>query len=191
MLSDAVKFPEVGQIAQVLAFTRPYLLMLVGPPGSGKTTFRHELLEELRGGRGTLPVIVSSDDAVQDHADMRGITYAKAFAEMGSRAVPQTEARFQAAVREGRSIILDQTNLSVKSRARKLKALEQLAPVGVEYAPLCVNFLTEPLAIQKRLAERGERGADYNVYLKMKSSYQAPREDEGFHRVWGIFRFTN
>lgn len=184
-------FPEVTSIAKALRGTTPYLVMMVGPPGSGKTTFRYELLEEMRSGDDTIPFVVSSDDAVADYADIMGIGYSKAFAEMGSRLVPQTEARFQAAIREGRSIILDQTNLTVKSRARKLKAMESLAPSGLRYTAFCVNLSAEPVAIQKRLSERGERGADYGVYLKMKSSYQAPQEDEGFSRVWTILRLTN
>ena len=96
--------------------TKPKALFLIGVPGSGKSTFRATLPKDF--------VILSTDDVFDRLAKEHGMTYTQAFHKLGFK-IPQAEfdAAFQEAIANNRNIVIDQTNMSVAARAKKLRLI--------------------------------------------------------------------
>ena len=92
---------------------QPIVIFLIGPPGSGKSTFRANLPQSY--------VTLSTDDVFDRLAAQRGMTYSQAFHELGFK-IPQAEfdAAFTDAITNSKNIVIDQTNMSRKARAKKL-----------------------------------------------------------------------
>lgn len=74
------------------------------------------------------------------------------------------------------SIIWDQTNLTAKTRKRKLEMF------GPEYRKIAVVFPI-PEDHEKRLSNRAGKFIPPQVIEGMKKSYQAPARDEGFDDI--------
>lgn len=92
--------------------TRPTLKVLVGLPGTGKSTYRARWETENPEG-----VVISTDDMVEAYAADHGLTYSEAFplidmTDFEHRARGLTVAAAQA----GRDILIDRTNLRRASR---------------------------------------------------------------------------
>lgn len=145
--------------------SRPYCVMLIGLPGTGKSTFRKHLVNALSPNP---VVVVSSDDIIHRRASVDGVTYHDAFHTHGDRAVKYAEAVMRSAFAAGKNVIIDQTNPTRKSRARKLvQASAHYVTVGV--------YLTAPReVVRQRLTNRGVYGADYYVYKRIEQIMQEP-----------------
>lgn len=153
----------------------PNLIMLIGLPASGKTTWREQrLVNSVE----PLPVVISQDDLVEAYAKQHGLTYTEAFAKADLKAFErQVKQDFAQAIAENRSVILDRTNLSIKSR-RAFRAM-----VPAHYTRIAVAFEIDPLVQEDRLDRRAAatgKMIPMRVIRQMRASYQRPSHEEGF-----------
>ena len=95
----------------------PELVMLVGIPCSGKSTYVNKLRDYEYWENA---VVLSTDNYIEEQAKRLGMTYNEVFQDCIDEATRQLEMSFVRAKEEGKRIIYDQTNLSIKTRKKKL-----------------------------------------------------------------------
>lgn len=155
----------------------PTFVMLVGLPGSGKSTFTKDFIrlidEDI--------LVASTDDLVEIEAKKLNITYSEMFNQLDHKKLKQqVQANVIQAFSENKSIIYDQTNMSSKTRKSKL------SNVPKHYKKICLNFLIDDKILQQRLYDRSKQtGKNISDFIidSMKSSYQIPSKEEGFDLV--------
>lgn len=150
--------------------------MLIGPPGVGKSTWRAKHLETVD--RKT--TVVSGDDLIDAFALGRGMTYTEAFGEIDHKWVKQEVRRlFIEALGRGENVIVDRTNMTVKSRR------SFLSNVPASYQKIAVVFELPRDILNERLQHRAETTGKYiptSVVDGMLAQYQPPADGE-FHEV--------
>lgn len=150
----------------------PKLYVLVGVPGSGKSTWikEQEWVNEC--------VYVSTDTWVDLEAQRLGKTYSEIFTEYMPKAVNIMTAQVVDAREQGRDIIWDQTSTTVSSRKRKFNMLP-------DYHAIAVVFRTpEEEELARRLATRPGKVIPEHVLYDMIWNFEMPTEDEGFKEIW-------
>jgi predicted kinase len=154
------------------------IILLVGLPGSGKSTWVKKFILD-----NPDYIVVSTDDIIENYAKSVGKTYSEVFDEYMSNAEVEYNIKLATNLREGKSIIVDRTNLYVKSR-RKI-----LSKVPKDYRKISIIFNTHIDEIQKRLAVRekstGKIIPDY-IFSSMTKGYQEPVLSEGFDDIQRI-----
>jgi predicted kinase len=154
----------------------PTFLMMVGVPGSGKSTFLNKLKEFMK------ITVASTDDLIELEAQRLGITYSEAFKKVNFKTVKkQMDEVIVQAVRRREHLALDQTNMSRKSRTSKLEAI----PADV-YSRVCLNFTVDDKVLLERLRVRAETTGKVIPPFVLKSmfdNYQTPSKDEGFTHI--------
>jgi predicted kinase len=146
--------------------------ILVGVPASGKTTW----LANQTWAVGM--EYISTDVYVEKFAKRLGKTYNEVFDEVMPRAVRLMTRAVIRARAAGRDIIWDQTNTTVKSRARKFRMLP-------DYWHIAVVFPT-PSAEEhaRRLASRPGKSIPDHVVRSMIDNFEWPSEEEGYKEIW-------
>jgi len=150
----------------------PKLYMLVGVPGSGKSTWvkNQEWAKDC--------TIVSTDKYVEEWAESVGKTYTEVFQEYMPVAVAKMAGAVNGARDAGKDIIWDQTSTTIATRAKKFRMLP-------EYYAIAVVFrIPEPQELQKRLASRPGKVIPSEVLADMIAKWQEPTEEEGFNEIW-------
>ena len=151
--------------------------MLIGLPGSGKSTFlkRMGIVHAPFNGVSVL----STDRFIEEIADRTGKTYNEVFKKAIGDATIQLNRDLHLAIERGNNIFWDQTNFTVKSRADKLKRI----PRG--YLKTAVELLLpEDMAIwYERLDSRIGKNIPANVLDSMFMTYQTPTTKEGFDTI--------
>lgn len=150
----------------------PKLYMLIGVPGSGKSTWtaNQDWAKDCS--------IVSSDRFIDEHAAKEGKTYNEVFDDYVKIATKLMENQVLIAQANNMDIIWDQTNMSAKSRAKKLAMLPN-------YEKIAVVFDTPPKEeLDRRLASRPGKMISEAIVNSMISSYNEPTEEEGFKEIW-------
>jgi predicted kinase len=144
---------------------RPSLILLVGIPGSGKTTYAEKYIEE-----NPNTVHISSDKI---RAELWGNEATQGdnnevFSLMQSRAID--------ALNNGQSVVYDATNVTRKDRSYIIAACPKFAKIEchIIWAPIetCIE----------RDAAR-ERTVGKEVIDRMLKRFQAPYYDEGIHEI--------
>ncbi len=146
--------------------------MLIGVPGSGKSTWtaNQDWAKDCS--------IVSSDRFIDEHAAKEGKTYNEVFNDYVKIATKLMENQVLIAQAINMDIIWDQTNMSAKSRAKKLAMLPN-------YEKIAVVFDTPPKEeLDRRLASRPGKMISETIVNSMISSYNEPTEEEGFKEIW-------
>ena len=152
--------------------------MLIGPPGSGKTTWieNHVVWTDEY-----FPYIVSTDNFIEQVALDNDSTYDDVF---DANIKAATEAMYKSvdtAIKCRANIYWDQTNLTVKSRKAKL------AKIPSDYRKVAVVFTTRNSEMLKtRLANRPGKTIPASVLNRMINSFEMPTRAEGFDEVWSI-----
>lgn len=109
------------------------VIMMIGPAGSGKSTWIKKFLEQ--NNEDGKYVVLSTDDIFVELGEKEGLNYNEAFAKFKYGDIEKIfYERLNQAVEDGKNIIWDQTNLTVKSRAKKLEKLPKA------YKKKCVVF---------------------------------------------------
>src|ERR1700722_844607 len=143
----------------------PCLIVLVGPPGSGKTTWAR------RNGHGA--VHVSQDDLI-DAITPAGFdhVYRPVYREAG-------DAIARAALRAGHTVIVDRTNRTRAHRERWLRIAHE-----VQCPAMAVVMSTPPeLCRERNNGRTGPRRLTGERMERMSAALETVRNDEGFAAV--------
>ncbi|RYD62075.1 MAG: ATP-binding protein, partial [Verrucomicrobiaceae bacterium] len=124
----------------------PSIIMLVGLPGSGKTTYRNTYVQDIACSE---PLVISQDDLVEKFAAENGMNYTQAFKSANLKDFErQVKQSFVEAIAAGRTIILDRTNLTAKGR----RSFLYLIPA--HYKKIALVWEVDPLVLEDRLEKR-------------------------------------
>jgi predicted kinase len=146
--------------------------MLVGIPGSGKSTWVNNQ------SWAKSCVYLSSDKFIEDYATLVNKTYNEVFDEYIKTAGQLLNKQAITANVAESDAIWDQTNLTVKSRASKLK----IFPC---YKKIAVVFKTpEADELARRLANRPGKSIPDAVIASMTNIFEMPTIEEGFSEIW-------
>jgi len=149
----------------------PYIIIPVGFPASGKSTW---IKAHLATGRPS--VVLSTDDQVEVLAAEQGKTYAEFMRDVDMKKLEAVmHGQLRAGVAERKDIIVDRTNLRVKSRNR------WMSQVPKHYVRIGIVFEVPPAILHQRLFARGVATGKViprNVIQDMMATYQAPTPDE-------------
>lgn len=164
--------------------------MVVGLPGTGKSTWTDRFKRRYKEEQSNQAFknnqliewklsVISTDDIIQSIADQHRLTYNQVFDNVTySFAEKMSHKLAKFAFERDDIVIWDQTNLTVKSRAKKL------ALVPSHYKKTCVMFGI-PEDLSERLRSRVGKDIPDNVMMSMIKSYQYPTLEEGFNDIIG------
>jgi predicted kinase len=164
---------------------KPLLIVLVGLPGLGKSTWREKFLRnhDFDG------FVASTDDLIEEYAEERNSTYSAVFND----AMPVVNDLFDKVVHlafsKRKDLIIDRTNMNAKSRSKfvrraknagyEIRAIVFQAPVTVE----------DRFEYKRRLASRPGKVIPDQVIIDMTRKYEAPTAEEGFDFIGIIDTF--
>ena len=152
----------------------PTLYLLVGIPGSGKSTWVKEYQFQ------SDVAHVSSDYFIEEYADLHSTTYSSVFAEYAPIANKLMFDEALEAVRQGLDIVWDQTNTTISTRRKKIA-------MCTGYKKIAVVFKTpKPKDLINRLGSRPGKVIPDSVIKQMIESYQEPTKSEGFDDIWFV-----
>lgn len=154
---------------------KPIMIMLVGLPCSGKSTFAKESVYNYGIDR-RHRYCLSTDNFIELQAKREGKTYNEVFANTISEANDLMREFKKIAIKNKADIVWDQTNLTVKSRRNKLRGLE-------EYYKIAICFEVSEDILNERLAQREGKTIPKTVIKDMKEKYVRPTTEEGFDEV--------
>ncbi len=149
------------------------LVLTVGLPGTGKSTYINQKYKK--------HLIVSNDKLVVAYGKKNNMTYNEAFDAIGrDKIIAMGKRNFQKALKTGRDIILDNTNLTKKIRK------EYLDITPPDYRLTAVVFKLKAGELNKRLKGREKetgKSIPKDVMKKMKGDYEEPSKAEGFDKI--------
>ena len=146
--------------------------MLIGVPGSGKSTW-------IKNHADASAMVLSTDDKIEAAARAQGKTYSEVFKDEIKAANVGMQNDLIRALRDGRDIIWDQTNITRKSRRDKIKQIPH------SYEKIAVFFPT-PLDLKQRLASRPGKEIPEPVVLSMINQLEPPSKEEGFDKIISV-----
>lgn len=149
-------------------------LFLIGPPGSGKSTWAQPYLDQGW-------AHISTDQWVERVAREQKKTYGEVFQAEIKNAERDMQARLDAAISDGRNIVWDQTNMSRKGRRAKV---DRLLSAGYNVDAHVFMPTSQELNRRqmKRAVETG-KAIPQRVIDMMMDNYEAPIEAEGFASI--------
>ena len=152
----------------------PERVMLCGIPCSGKSTYVNKLLTYEYWENSS---ILSTDNYIEEQAKRLGMTYNEVFQDCIDEATRQLEMSFVRAKEEGKRIIYDQTNLSIKTRKKKLTKVPSI------YKRTVVWFQVDLEEALKRNETREGKFIPESILKRMYHQFEVPTLEEGFDFV--------
>ena len=154
----------------------PYVILLIGPPLSGKTTFiRNTFKDESF-------ELISRDQIIMDVYGSDD--YNEAFNRVDQKEVDKVLVNTMISVSKSKkNAIIDMTNLSSKRRKYNLSFFDDYYKMAVIF-PILEESEYERRNSKRTLEER--KTIPMHVIKNMISSYQPIKHDEGFDRVISI-----
>jgi predicted kinase len=151
------------------------LIMLCGIPTSGKSTYVKTLL--------AMPywenaVVISTDNYIQRVAEEQNKTYDDVFKSTISKATSHMDLQLKLAIRDGKDIIIDQTNLTRKSRKNKTSKV----PADM-YRKRAVYFVIPLKEALERNKHRPGKVIPESVLTSMYHSFEVPNNSEDFETI--------
>lgn len=150
------------------------LVMLCGIPTSGKSTYvkRLKKLDYWKNA-----VVLSTDNYIEEYAKRVGQTYNEVFDDIIPDATRELELQLRDATQNGKDIIWDQTNLSVKARKKKLSKLPSYYHRGVVYFEVSLEEALE------RNKHREGKFIPESILKRMWHQFEVPTRNENFDYV--------
>ena len=148
------------------------LIMMCGIPCSGKSTYIRRGVENTD--YFDEYVILSTDNYIENIAKENNTTYNEIFQDVIEEATVKMYQDLDLAIQRGKSIIWDQTNLSKKTRKKKLKKIPG------EYTKTAIIL---PLTLEEAFIRNSQRANKFiarSVIHRMYHQFELPTEDEGF-----------
>ena len=150
------------------------LIMLCGIPTSGKSTYV-EKLKKLDHWKDA--VVLSTDSYIEKEAKRMGLTYNQIFDDAIGDATRELELQLNMAKDKGKNLIWDQTNLSVKSRRKKLLKIPSFYARGVIYFEISLEEALE------RNKNREGKFIPESILKRMYHQFEIPTRNEDFDYV--------
>lgn len=150
----------------------PKLYVLVGVPGSGKTTWVHQHPFDWK-----RTAYISTDKLVEIHAQFLGLSYNDVFKDYMPEAVKLMAEDARRAFAENLDVVWDQTSTTAASRARKLRMTPE------HYTKIAVVFQTPPADIHAQWLDRPGKEIPTSVIDDMISDFEEPTVEEGFNGI--------
>jgi tRNA uridine 5-carbamoylmethylation protein Kti12 len=150
------------------------IIMLVGVPAAGKSTWRRLFMSMVDHHNYS---IISTDDYIDAVAAQQNKTYSEVFVNEIKNAELAMNIAFKANLDYNRSIIVDRTNTTIKSRARFL------SQVPSNYKKIAVFFPT-PANLLERLNSRPGKVIPPDVMENMMKGLEYPKYSEGFDMIY-------
>lgn len=156
------------------------LYLLIGLPACGKSYWTiKNATEDV--------MIISSDNYIEERAKEAGITYNEAFGDHVKAASKHIFDMADEAMKLGRDVVWDQTNMTRKKRARIIQKFSGYRKVAVVFEkPDNYHDIAQWF---KRLNSRTGKNIPCHIIESMESSYQAPDYTEGFDEIIHINSF--
>lgn len=155
-------------------WTKPFAVMMIGLPGSGKSTWIKENLPGVK--------VLSTDDFIEQYAASKGKTYSEVFAKAAPLASAKFEQELKKAAKNGESVIIDQTNMGKKARVNKITPFK-------DHYKVAIMVSADPTELKLRLRHRAEKTGKHipdKVIDQMSRSYQTITKDEGWNEIHHI-----
>lgn len=151
---------------------------MIGLPATGKSTFTDKHFG------GSDWVVVSTDNNVMEYANAHGMTYNEAWEQAISKADARAFEQLHQALNENKNIIVDRTNLTVKSRSRLLNLIDKSGKRSdYQVAAYVFGLTLNPYEWTRRLMDRPTKTVPANTLINMASGFQMPSFEEGFDAV--------
>jgi tRNA uridine 5-carbamoylmethylation protein Kti12 len=152
--------------------------ILVGLPASGKSTRVEQLLNMYPDA-----FVYSTDNYIEECAQLNGWTYNKAFSTFIKPATKAMNEQLEIAIRANQTVIWDQTNLSKNKRSKIVDKMRQKG-----YRTQCECFLipetVEDIAEwNNRLHSRPGKTIPDNIIASMVKNYEIPSTSEEFDGI--------
>jgi tRNA uridine 5-carbamoylmethylation protein Kti12 len=146
----------------------PLFIVLVGVPGSGKTTLARAISPYIE------PVIICSTDDFDPRV--------KFIPVKGRGLMVLLDHYIARAVMTGASVIVDQTSMERVSRLQRLKQV----PDG--YLKMCIDLsgteLDKCIGYVEERVKQGGRNVPETITRALYAKYEAPTHDEGFDFIY-------
>jgi predicted kinase len=148
-----------------------YFYMMIGLPASGKSTWiKNNVHNDTH--------VLSTDGLIEEYAKSQGKTYNEVFKE---RIGPATDLFFKEieyCVERGLNVLIDRTNLNVKSRKKILDMVPK------DYIKVAVVVTCDDAEEHlNRLISRPGKSIPGHIIKNMRESYQEPSKSEGFKSI--------
>lgn len=148
--------------------------MLAGIPTSGKSTYVKTLLSQPYWERA---VVLSTDNYIQMVAEKSQSTYNEVFDDYISEATEFLWDQLKFAVAEGRDIVIDQTNLTRKSRKQKTSRVPNT------YRKRAVYFEISLKDALERNKHREGKFIPESILKRMYHTFEIPNNTENFDAI--------
>lgn len=146
------------------------IMYLIGLPCSGKSTYIKNCLSDY--------VVISNDKIIDEYASQNNITYGEAWNKISFKYVKnQCKKEFNNAILNNKNIVIDNTNMTVKSRRTYRDD---------KYKNKAVVFICNEKERKKRELKRLNETQKYvpqNAIDNMNKIFQYPSKDEGFYEI--------
>ncbi|XP_071490609.1 uncharacterized protein [Diadema antillarum] len=155
------------------------LLMMVGLPGSGKTTWAINACKEMTDKK----YYILGTNLIMDKMKVMGLrrqrNYAGRWDKLMDLATKCLNRFFEVAARKRRNYILDQTNVYPSARRRKMRPFEGFSTKAIVLVPTDEEFKKR---VEKRTKEEGKDVPDHAVN-EMKANFELPEKGVLFDEV--------
>lgn len=150
--------------------------MLIGVPGSGKSTWIQNQFEDVV--KELTTHVASTDDYIEYIAKSQWKTYDEVFKDNIKEAEKRMYKNVASAVEDEYDIIWDQTNLTRKSRAKKLIMIPDHYIKIAQFFPV-----PEMNELARRIESRPGKTIPAKVLQSMIENIEFPCVSEGFHQI--------